>query len=181
MGEWLVSCAIRLINQCSCGPIYGAYREALFDAATNRELTEHSIILIRPRYALFGLKFGVKIGGLCRNRNGAEVRDFESLSVDVRCKDPITVGYNYWANAKGKCYFNSGFIRFADKTFGKYFRADGYFIMPYSTRLSVRPRNVQINIVWKRICADEIKAKTGKSVLKTIDDIREFFRRGGQL
>ena len=91
MGEWLVSCAIRLINQCSCGPIYGAYREALFDAATNRELTEHSIILIRPRYALFGLKFGVKIGGLCRNRNGAEVRDFFEVKKHLAVNEAVAV------------------------------------------------------------------------------------------
>ena len=194
VAEWLISITIQLWSllvgegevllwqspaNLTCGPVYGAYQETHFTRA-GKAMPEKSIILIKPWFAFFGFKWGMSIEGVCHKRR-QELRNFESLKVSVRTKNPVTVDYSYLANAKGIPFYNNGYIRFGDQADGQYMQANGYFDIPGSIRWSKHPRNRQIRFHWERISPEDICAKTGKGTLKSIRDIRRYLHNGGDL
>jgi hypothetical protein len=165
--------------------IYGAYREELF-LPSGKRLPHKSILILQPKSKdSFGIiKRGLEIHGLCFTRKGDELRGFDSLSVEIKCKEPMMVRYNYSASENARQTFSEGLIKFGAVGKGIYAEARGSFVLSKADRSSLLPKERHDQVIefrWRRIPTDEIRAVLGAMSLTGVDDIRLFRRLGGKL
>lgn len=79
----------------SCRPVRGVHRKKHL-GPTGNPIPDSSIVLIKPRFVFWGLKWGMPIHGVC-DQCHRELRKFEFLKVFVSTQRPITVDYSYIA------------------------------------------------------------------------------------
>lgn len=152
------------------GPIYGAYLELQY-AKRRRLLKPKTVVVILPKFILFGIGFGVTVIGAHFDSKKV-IRDFRSKKTKLLQNDPHVIKYNDLTTQGPDRFPCNGVIWFRARQDEKYLAATGNISIPRSPNGQNGVH--QIGFKWNRISEADIEAAIGRSEMEGLEDILDF-------